>query len=344
MENKDFQRYSRQILFEPIGLIGQERLNKSRVAIVGMGALGTVIANHLTRSGIGFLKLIDRDYVEKSNLQRQMLYDEQDALSNQPKAIAAYKKLIKINPSIEIEPFVTDLHAWNASELLADVDLILDGTDNFLTRYLINDVSIKFNIPWVYGGAVRSRGMFAVFMPDEGPCYRCLFPTPPNSQTETCDMVGVISSVTHAVASFQAAEAIKIMTNNNKSINTSLEQFDMWLNDHFQMDLTNSKNPLCPACAKKQYDFINSFSHGENYSTLCGRNAVQISPIKEKVFDLDKMKQHLINIGKIEQNPFLLKCYIDNITLVIFKNGRVMIQGTDNITKAKSLYAKYIGS
>ncbi len=344
MENKYLERYSRQILFSQIGEAGQEKLAKSRVAIVGVGALGTVIANHLTRSGVGFIRLIDRDFVEKSNLQRQMLYDENDALENKPKAVAAYEKLIKINSSIEIEPIVTDVHAWNAEELLSDVDVIMDGTDNFLTRYMINDISIKFNIPWVHGAVVRSRGMFAVFTPNNGPCYRCLFPNPPIGQSETCDIVGVISAVTHLVGSFEAAEAIKLIVQDVKNRNPNLEQFDIWINDKMKMDISNSKNPKCPACGNHEFEFLNAAFQGDDYVALCGRNAVQITPRKEQKVNLEKMKEILLNVGSVELNPFLVKCHLDEITIILFNNGRAMIQGTDDITKAKAIYAKYIGS
>lgn len=344
MEKIFSERYSRQLLFSQIGETGQEKLAKSRVAIVGVGALGTVIANHLTRSGVGFIRIIDRDFVEKSNLQRQMLYDENDALANKPKAMAAFEKLKKINSSIEIEPVLTDIHAWNAEELLSDVDVIIDGTDNFLTRYMINDISIKFNIPWIHGAAVRSRGMFAVFTPNQGPCYRCLFPNPPIGQSETCDMVGVISAVTHLVGSFEATEAIKLLVQDEENRNPNLEQFDIWLNDEMKMDISNSKNPTCPACGNNEFEFLNASFKGDDYAALCGRNAVQITPIKEQRIDLEKMKENLLKVGTVELNPFLLKCHLDKITLVLFNNGRVMIQGTDDITKAKAIFAKYIGS
>ncbi|WP_458413623.1 ThiF family adenylyltransferase [Schinkia sp. CFF1] len=344
MEYEDFERYSRQSLFSAIGYDGQKKLAKSRIAIVGAGALGTVVANHLTRSGIGFIRIIDRDFVEQSNLQRQSLFDEKDAKENTPKAIGAYEKLIKINSSIVIEPVVTDIHAWNAKELLSDVNVIIDGTDNFLTRYLINDISIKYGIPWVHGAAVRSRGMFAVFSPNYGPCYRCLFPTPPKGQTETCDMVGVIAPVTHMVASFQAAEVLKILVGDEKNRNTNLVQFDLWYNDELKIDITNSKNPVCPACGKHQYEFLDATFPGNDYTTLCGRHAVQISPQVDQKFNLEKMKQKLEKIGQIEHNPFLLKCQLEDITIVLFNNGRVIIQGTDDITKAKTIYAKYVGS
>lgn len=344
LDNNLFERYSRQILFPHIGCIGQEKLINSRIAIVGAGALGTVVANHLTRSGVGFLRIIDRDFVEKSNLQRQSLYDEKDAQGNKPKAIAAFEKLIKINSEIMIEPVVEDVHAWNAEELLSDVDVIIDGTDNFLTRYLLNDISIKYNIPWVHGAAVRSRGLFAVFSPKHGPCYRCLFPNPPQGQTETCDMVGVISPVTHMVGSLQAAEVLKILAEDEKNRNTNLEQFDIWLNDEMKINIMNSKNPECPACGKHIYEFLNAMYPDNDYTALCGRNAVQISPHKVQIVDLEKMRLQLDKIGKVELNPFLLKCQLDEITIILFKTGRVIIQGTDDLIKAKSVYAKYVSS
>lgn len=345
MNNNKFERYSRQFLFPEVGIKGQQKLINSRAAIVGMGALGTVIANHLTRSGVGFIRIIDRDFVEMSNLQRQMLYDEDDALTNKPKAIAAYHKLTKYNSTITIEPIVTDIHSWNAEELLSDVDIIIDGTDNLVTRYIINDVSTKYKIPWIHGGAVRSRGMFAVFDSDVGPCYRCLFPTPVVGQLETCDLVGVISPITHLVGSLQATEAIKLLVGDENNRNSKLVQFDIWLNDEMEMDLSLSKNPNCPACSLHQYDYLKNEQHGEDYTALCGRNAIQISPKTERDINMTDMKEKLMKVGPVEINPYLLKCKIDcTVTLVIFKNGRVVIQGTDDITKAKSLYAKYIGT
>ncbi|WP_102348525.1 ThiF family adenylyltransferase [Bacillus sp. Marseille-P3661] len=345
MISEGFERYSRQILFPNINQSGQLKLKDSKVAVVGLGALGTVIANHLTRSGVGYLKIIDRDFVEMSNLQRQMLYDENDALENKPKAIAAYEKLTKINSSIIIKPYVTDIHSWNAEEILSNVDIIVDATDNFQIRYIMNDVSVKYKIPWIYGGAVRSRGMFAVFHGHGGPCYRCLFPTPPVVRGDTCDTVGVISPITSIVASYQATETIKLIVGDKQHSNSNLEQFDIWLNDDMSMELTNSKNDQCTACVHGKFEFLSSTSsHSEDYSTLCGRNTVQISPKIESTIDLEQMEKTLAQIGKVERNPFLLKFHVNTITIVLFKNGRVLVQGTEDITEAKSLYHKYIGN
>lgn len=337
-------RYSRQTLFPPIGPAGQEKLSGSRVAIVGLGALGTVLANHMVRSGVGYLRFIDRDFVEESNLQRQMLYDEEDAKQHMPKAAAAAEKLKKVNSSVTIEPFIGDLHAYNAEKLLSDVDLILDGTDNFQTRYLLNDVAVKHRIPWVYGGAVSSRGMFAAIRPFVTPCYRCLFPDPPSGRGETCDTVGVIGPIIHIVASYQATEALKLMVGAEHHYNPNLEQFELWTNRHMQMDISQSKHPDCPACGRGEFQFLDpSADNQEAYTTLCGRDSVQIVPRNEQPVNLEDEAKVLQKIGSVERNPFLLRFHIDEFTLVLFKDGRVLVQGTQDIAMAKSLYAKYIG-
>jgi molybdopterin/thiamine biosynthesis adenylyltransferase len=344
MEPNGNARYSRQILFPPIGQSGQVKLSASRVAIVGLGALGTVLANHMVRSGVGFVRLIDRDFVEESNLQRQMLYDEEDAGNHTPKAIAAADKLQKVNSSVIIEPIIGDLHSYNAEQWLGDVDLILDGTDNFQTRYLINDVAIKHRIPWVYGGAVSSRGMFMSVRPLETPCYRCLFPDQPSGRGETCDTVGVIGPIIHIIASYQATEALKILVGAENQFNPNLEQFDLWTNMHMQMDITQSKHPNCPACGRGEFDFLHPVGDNQEvYSALCGRDSVQIAPRHAMSVDLEQEAKVFRSIGRVEQNAFLLRFHVDEYTLVLFKDGRVMVQGTQDIAMAKSLYARYIG-
>lgn len=344
MEPNANARYSRQILFAPIGQAGQEKLSGSRVALVGLGALGTVLANHMVRSGVGYVRLIDRDFVEESNLQRQMLYDEEDAKSHMPKAVAAAHKLKKVNSSVTIEPIAGDLHAYNAEKLLGDVDLILDGTDNFQTRYLINDVAVKLRIPWVYGGAVGAKGMFAAIRPYVTPCYRCLFPDPPVGRGETCDTVGVIGPIIHIIASYQATEALKLMVGSENSYNPYLEQFELWTNRHMQMDIRQGKHPGCPACGKGEFAFLHPEpDHQEVFTALCGRDSVQITPRIERMVDLEEEERVLCGIGKVERNPFLLRFHAGEYTLVLFKDGRVLVQGTQDIATAKSLYAMYIG-
>jgi molybdopterin-synthase adenylyltransferase len=340
----DLGRYGRQILFSGIGKEGQLKLHKSKVAIVGVGALGTVCANHLVRSGVGYIRLIDRDVVDLTNLQRQSLFIEDDVVQNLPKAVAARKRLKEINSTVTVEAIITDLNLDNAEELLAGFDVIVDGTDNFMTRYLINDVAIKYGIPWVHGGAVSSRGMFAVIKPGKTPCYRCLFPEVPAGRGETCDSIGVLSPITDIIGSFQSMEAIKILVGANT--NPNLEQFDIWDSSSFSMDIRDGKNPQCPACVNHQFDFLDrSSALQEAYSSLCGRDTVQIYFRDKRVHDLKNLAEQLKKNGKVTGNQFLLRFTPDKDTsIVVFKDGRVLIHGTNDVVKAKTLYSRYIGN
>lgn len=340
----DLGRYSRQILFSGIGKEGQLKLLNSKVAIVGVGALGTVCANHLVRSGIGNIRLIDRDVVDLSNLQRQSLFNEEDVNLNLPKAAAAKKRLNSINSTVKIEAVISDLNLDNAEELLIGFDVIIDGTDNFMTRYLINDVAVKYSIPWVHGAAVSSRGMYAVIKPGITPCYRCIFPQVPAGRGETCDTIGVLSPVTDIIGSFQAMEAIKLLVGADTTSN--LEQMDIWDHSFFSMDITEGKNPQCPTCVNHQFDFLNrSSSLQESYSSLCGRDTVQIYFREKRNRDLNKLAEQLKKSGKVTGNQFLLRFSPDSETsIVVFKDGRVLIHGTNDVVKAKSLYSKYIGN
>ncbi|HZG13692.1 MAG TPA: ThiF family adenylyltransferase [Candidatus Bathyarchaeia archaeon] len=338
-------RYSRQVLFHGIGKQGQERLLASRVAIVGMGALGTVLANHMVRAGVGFVRFIDRDFVEPSNLQRQMLYDEDDANQALPKAIAAAEKLGKINSGVLLDPYVTDLTPYNAEELLADVDVVLDATDNFQTRYLINDVCVKHGIPWVYGGAVSAKGMFTTIRPGETPCMRCLFPEAPKAgDAPTCDTAGVIGPIIHIIASYQATEALKILVGATDAFNPHLEHFDLWENQHQQIKVSHTRRKDCPACGKGDFAFLSPDSPEGLAVSLCGRDTVQINPGEQMRLDLDRLARTLAPLGTIEQNKFLLRFRQDPYTLVVFPDGRVLVQGTNDIGLARSLHAKYIGA
>ncbi|WP_066071027.1 ThiF family adenylyltransferase [Neobacillus soli] len=341
----DLERYSRQILFQGIGEVGQRKLLKGRVAIVGAGALGTVIANHLVRSGVGYIRLIDRDLVELSNLQRQTLFDEEDAKLNLPKAVAAKKRLSKTNSTVTVEAVIADLNLENAEDLLKGFDAIVDGTDNFMTRFLINDVAVKFGIPWVHGAAVSSRGMFAVIKPGITPCYRCLFPHVPSGTGETCDTVGVLSPLTDIIGSFQAMETMKLLVGSTKTT-PNLEQIDIWDHTSMQMDISKGRNPNCPACVNHQFDFLDrSSEHQVVYSTLCGRDTVQINPRNKRELDLKRAAEHLKKSGSVSGNEFLLRFSPEEgISIVVFKDARVLIHGTNDIVKAKLLYSKYIGS
>jgi molybdopterin-synthase adenylyltransferase len=341
---KDLERYGRQILFPEMGEEGQMKLLKSKVVIVGVGALGTVIANHLVRSGVGKIRLIDRDVVELSNLQRQSLFDEVDAKLNLPKAVAAKNKLNLINSDVMIDAVIADLNIDNVEELLTGFDVILDGTDNFMTRFLINDVAVKYRIPWVHGAAVSSRGLFAVIKPGETPCYRCLFPHVPTGRGETCDTIGVLSPITDIIGSFQAMEAIKILV--GAKTNPNLEQMDIWDSSILQMDISEGNNPDCPTCVQRQFDFLDRTSNlQETYTTLCGRETVQIYFRNKQELDFTKLAEQLKKSGKVTGNKFLLRFSPnEEIAIVLFKDGRVLIHGVNDIVAAKTLYSKYIGN
>ncbi|MCR8643677.1 ThiF family adenylyltransferase [Paenibacillus sp. N1-5-1-14] len=338
-------RYSRHTRFQPIGEAGQQQLINSRVAIVGLGALGTVLANHMVRSGVGFIRIIDRDFVEESNLQRQILYDEEDANLHTPKAIAAASKLRLINSLVEIEPHIADLNSANAEQLLSNVDLILDGTDNFTVRFLINDVAIKHQIPWIYGGAVSSRGVSYTIIPDQTPCLRCLFHSAPAlGTTDTCDTAGVIGTIIHVVASFQATEAMKLLIGDRDHLQGRMNQWDLWENHYSSIDVSKARKVDCPACGKHDYEYLDAVLDEEWIQTLCGRDSVQIHPVQATSLSLEQLEQKLQALGDTTRNRFLLKFAPSaHIRMMIFPDGRVMIQGTDDIVQAKTLYAKYLG-
>lgn len=338
-------RYSRQVLFSPIGEAGQRRLMASRVAIVGMGALGTVLANHMVRAGVGFVRIIDRDFVEESNLQRQMLYEEKDAREAKPKAVAAAERLRNINSLVEIESHVADVNPASAEELLTGVDLVLDGSDNFAVRFLINDVCVKHGIPWIYGGAVSSRGVAMAIRPGITPCLRCLFSQPPEQGTmETCDTSGVIGPIIHVVASYQAAEALKLLTGSVGQMSASMLHFDLWHNFHGAMDASGVKSPGCPCCGQGSFDYLTAELSGQSIQSLCGRNSVQIVPLRSRSLNLDECEEALGKLGPTEKTPFLLKFRPGpELTLVLFPDGRAIVQGTSDETLAKSIYSRFVG-
>ncbi|OMF38635.1 thiamine biosynthesis protein ThiF [Paenibacillus sp. FSL H8-0548] len=334
------ERYSRQMLFAPIGEAGQRKLMDSAVCIIGMGALGTVLANHMVRAGVGHVRLVDRDYVEKSNLQRQMLFDEEDVEQVYPKVVAAEKKLRKINSSIRLEAIVADATALNIESLLEGMDLVLDGTDNFQTRFLLNDACFKLGIPFTYGGAVSSRGMSAIFIPGQTPCLRCFIKTG-DSGGQTCDMIGVIAPVVDMVASYQAVEAMKYLVEDEKQRRKTLVTFDLWQNQYFEMKL-GEPDKNCPCCQLKQYPSLEV--SGDNTAlSLCGRETIQISG--NGALELELWRERLEQAGlEVSLNPFLLKVVLpEGERLVLFADGRVLVQGTDDFVRAKTLYARYIG-
>ncbi|GAA0443321.1 thiazole biosynthesis adenylyltransferase ThiF [Lentibacillus halophilus] len=336
----DLARYSRQMLFGPIQETGQKKLTESSVLVIGAGALGSVICNQLVRAGVGTIRLIDRDYVEWSNLQRQMLFDEDDAVNVVPKAIAAKQKLEKMNSHVTVEAIVGNVAVANIRELLEGMDVVLDGTDNFSTRYLLNDACFQKGIPFSYGGVVSSRGMQAFFTPGVTPCLRCMAKGEAASG-QTCDTAGVISPAVNMVASHQVTETLKYLTGNQDALRQTLKTFDLWLNNGYDMRLSASA-PDCPVCQNEDYPSLRKSAQNEE-TVLCGRDTVQIH--RETSRDLEQWETILTPTAALQRTPFLLKAvFNDDIQFVLFQDGRVLVQGTEDPVQARILYDRYIGS
>jgi molybdopterin-synthase adenylyltransferase len=339
----NLDRYVRQMRFAPLGEAGQRRLGAARVLVCGCGALGSMIAALLARAGVGKLRIVDRDFLELNNLQRQMLYDEADVAAALPKAIAAANQLRKINSSIEIEPVVADVTAANVLALCDGIDLILDGTDNFETRFLVNEAALKLGLPWVYGGAIGASGQSLTILPGETPCLRCVVPEPPPPGTmPTCDTAGVLGPVIGVIASIQACEAIKIASGNRAAISRSLTVIDLWENRIRQLGLDRLRETGCPTCREADYPWLSGRS-GSQTAILCGRNAVQISPAGGAI-SLESLADKLAGVGRVTRNPYLLRLAVGDYLLTIFPDGRAIIGGTDDVSVARTVYAKYVGA
>jgi molybdopterin-synthase adenylyltransferase len=340
----DLQRYQRQMLLPQLGQAGQARLGGSRAVIVGCGALGSVIAEQLARAGVGHLRLVDRDIVELSNLHRQVLFDEADASAGLPKAIAAAERLRRVNGLITVEPLAVDLHAGNVEELTAGVDLILDGTDNVETRYLLNDAAVKHAIPWIYGACVGSEGRVMAIQPGEGPCLRCLFPAAPKgSDLPTCDTAGVLGPVASVVASLQALAAIKLLSGNTAAVSKQLLVLDLWNDRMRAVDVSGARRSDCPACGKGQFDFLDAPAPAGG-AGLCGRNAVQVRPAGRVDLSLPAVAERLRPVAEVDLRPYFVRAIVDGIRLTIFPDGRMIADGTKDIARARSLYARYVGA
>jgi molybdopterin-synthase adenylyltransferase len=337
---QDRERYSRQVLFPGIGAEGQERLLASRAAIIGAGALGSFSAGALARAGVGRLTLVDRDYVELSNLQRQWLYEEADARDGLPKAVAAARRLAAINAGVEVTPAVVDLTASNIDDVLARPGLILDGTDNFETRYLINDYAVKFGIPWVYGAAVGSYGLTMPVIPGRTACLKCIYPEPPSGAQPTCETAGVVNAVTSLVASIQAADGLKILAGQADSVRARITTVDVWSGDIRQIAQPGPQ-PDCPACARREFPHLDGARRTP--ISLCGRNAVQIHE-RARPIDQADLKTRLAPLGEVRANEFALRFFLAPYEITVFPDGRAIIKGTQDPAIARSLYAKYIGA
>ena len=336
------ERYSRQILFSGIGAEGQRRLTAARVLIVGCGALGSAHAESLARAGVGHLRIVDRDFVEPSNLQRQTMFTESDAEKRLPKAIAAAAHLRQINSQIEIDPHVTDVNYSNVEQLIDGCDVVIDGTDNFSTRYLVNDACVKHNIIWIYGAAVGSYGVTMTIRPHQTACLRCVFEeAPPAASAPTCDTSGVIMPIINVVSAVQVTETLKLITGRIEDLHGSLMQFDVWRNEWRRIG-TGAPRQDCPTCGLARYETLSRDAEGA--AVLCGRDAIQISPSQPTSINFSSLAERLRRLGEVKFNEYLLRFKTGSFELTVFRDARSIIRGTDEIAIARSLYAKYIGT
>lgn len=344
-EKDPLDRYSRQVRFPGMGEAGQRKLMDARVTLCGCGALGTVLANHLVRAGVGFVRVVDRDFIETHNLQRQILFDEDDVRDNLPKAEAAARKLRKINSNVTIEPIVTDIDHTNIEKLVSDVDLILDGTDNFETRYLINDAAVKLNKPWIFGGVIGSEGQTMTIIPGETPCIRCVIEdSPPPGMTPTCETAGVLGPAVAVVASFESVEAIKLLSGKTDKLNKKLIMFDIWDWTFRELKIAALKDKVdCPCCKHRKFEWLDG-TLGSQTTTLCGRNAVQIATRRNEPLNFSEMATRMAPLGDVRHNAYMLKFATEGYEFTVFPDGRAIIKGTNDIAKARSLYSQFVGA
>lgn len=337
------ERYSRQVLFGGIGREGQQRLNESRALIIGCGALGSAQAEALARAGVGKLRIIDRDFVEASNLQRQTMFTETDAAERIPKAVAAATHIAEINSEITVEPEIADVNNSNVERLIKDCDVVLDGTDNFATRYLMNDACVKHEVNWIYGAAVGSYGVTMTVRPHQTPCLRCVFEeAPPAATAPTCDTAGVIMPIISVVAAVQVTEALKLLTGQHAQLHQSLMQFDVWRNEWRKIN-PGSRSPECPTCALGRFELLDAVG-SDTAAVMCGRDAVQISPVRPTRVDFQSLAERLRGAGEVKFNDYLLRFRTGDYEVTVFQDARSIIRGTAEIKTARSLYAKYIGN
>lgn len=335
-------RYSRQVLFPAIGEEGQQRISKTQVAIIGCGALGTVSAEILTRAGIGRLKILDRDFIEESNLQRQGLFTEEDARRGLPKAVAAQHALRALNSEVELEGIVEDVTDANIAALCRGTQVIVDGTDNFETRYLINDFSVRESVPWVYGACLGSYGIAFAFQPGKTPCLQCLFAEPPPAgSAETCDTAGILGPVVHAVAGYQSAQVLKLAVGQPPA--AELFQVDVWNSRARLLPVEGAQDEACRCCGRREFRFLEGRERAR-LVRLCGRNAVQVSPRRRARLDFEQISKRLEKTGQVAFNEYMMRIQINGYEIALFPDGRSIIRGTEDFSEARALYAKYIGS
>lgn len=340
------ERYSRQALFQGIGNTGQERISAGRVAVIGLGALGSVSANLLARAGAGYIRLIDRDIVDRSNLQRQVIFTESDAREARPKAVAAADILRTVNSEIRIEPVVCEVDQRNIESLIADVDVVVDGSDNFEVRYIVNDAAVKLGKPWVYGGAIGASGMSLTVVPGVTACLHCfLGPMPASGSTDTCSTAGVLAMITSVVASIQTTETLKILT--GAPVRTSVVMVDLWHNDYSTVELAPHQD--CPVCARHEYPYLNA-PERTMVRVLCGRDTVQIIPAVSRAMDLDRLAERLgardnsrHNVVYRDQVLRIRTTGERELDMTVFPDGRALIRGARDEADARGIYSEYIG-
>lgn len=339
----NLDRYVRQMRYPPLGEEGQRRLAKSSVLVCGCGALGNMLAAILVRAGVGRVRIVDRDFVETNNLQRQMLFDEPDVAAQLPKAVAAAEKLRKANSQVIVEPIVADVNYANIEQLCEGADAIVDGTDNFETRFLINDLAVQRGLPWVYGGCLGAEGQTMTILPGETPCLRCLMQDcPAPGTTPTCDTAGILGPIVSVIASLEAIEAIKILSGHREAISRNLTVLELWDNQIRQVNVAHLRDQVdCPACKGKEFPWLYGKA-GSRSAVLCGRNAVQLTQ-PDVSLNLEALERHLQGIGQVSRNAFLLRLKVDAYELTIFPDGRAIVGGTSDVAVARTLYAKYIG-
>lgn len=352
MKDSSANRYARQIRFDPIGADGQELISSANVSLLGCGALGTVAAEILARAGVGNLRIIDRDVVEWSNLQRQALFDENDAKLGRSKSAAAASRIAEINSGIKVEPVVADVTALNIESLLMNSDLVIDATDNFSIRFLLNDWSLKNKTAWVHGGCVGASGQIRLFDGQGKPCFRCLVPNPPPAgSVATCDTAGVVGSATHLIASLQATEAIKWISGSRDQVRSKVLSIDLWDNRIREIDISKSLSENCPACQKGRYEFLygDSSSIDDGTTVLCGRDAVQIAATSNGIndlIDLESIADRWVKISSVQRTPFFVRMPLDDSEarrITLFRDGRVIVDGTEDPAIARTIRDRYLG-
>ena len=337
-------RYSRQVLFSEIGEEGQRRLLAGSALVVGCGALGCTIAELLVRAGVGRVRIVDRDLVESTNLQRQILFDEEDARALLPKAEAAAAKLRAVNSGIVVEGIVGDLTPDTIGRLAEGMNVLVDGTDNFETRFLVNDYAVREGVPWIYGAAVGSYGVTMTILPGEGPCLTCVFESaPPPGSAPTCDTAGILAPVAVTIASIEAAEAIKILAGRRDAAATGLTILDVWESRFDRLQAARRTDPPCPTCGERRFPHLEGRGMSQT-TTLCGRNSVQVSPPAGSRVDLEALAARLSAVGPVERNRFLLRAAIEGVELTVFGDGRAIVSGTKEGDRARALYARYVGA